>query len=106
MARLSFPLPEGQSLSSGARRVLAISPDGTQMVYVAAPAGLYLRSLSAIEPKPIRGTEGDITIGEPAFSPDGQSIVFSGLVDQTLKRIPIGGGAPVTLCPAVPPPMG
>ena len=70
-----FQLPEGQSLSSGARRVLAISPDGTQMVYAAAPAGLYLRSLSASEPRLIRGTEGDINIGEPAFSPDGQSIV-------------------------------
>ena len=46
VARLSYPIPEEQSLSSGARRILAISPDGRQMVYVAAPAGLYLRSLS------------------------------------------------------------
>src|SRR6185503_10890507 len=86
VARLSFPIPEGQSLSSGARRVLAISPDGTQMVYAAAPAGLYLRSLSASEPKLIRGTEGDVTIGEPAFSPDGQWIVFTGFVDKRLKK--------------------
>ena len=99
VARLSFPLPEGQSLSSGARRVLAISPDGTQMVYAAAPAGLYLRPLSASEPKLIRGTEGDITIGEPAFSPDGQWIVFTGFVDKTLKKIPINGGTPVPICP-------
>lgn len=99
VARLSFPIPVGQSLSSGARRVLAISPDGTQIVYAAAPAGLYLRSLSGSEPKPIRGTEGDLTIGEPAFSPDGQWIVFTGFVDKTLKKIPISGGGPVPICP-------
>jgi serine/threonine-protein kinase len=99
VARLSFPIPEGQSLSSGARRVLAISPDGTRMVYAAAPAGLYLRSLSASEPTLIRGTEGDVTIGEPAFSPDGQWIVFTGFVDKRLKKIPIGGGAAVPICP-------
>ena len=91
----------GQSLSSGARRVLAISPDGTQMVYAAAPAGLYLRSLSASEPKLIRGTEGDITIGEPVFSPDGQWIAFAGVVDKTLKKIPISGGTAVPICPIV-----
>ena len=82
VTRLSFSLPEGQSLSSGDRRVLAISPDGTQMVYVAVPSGLYLRSMSATEPKLIRGTEGNVTIGEPVFSPDGQSIVFAGLVER------------------------
>ena len=99
VARLSFPIPEGQSLSSGARRVLAISPDGTQMVYAAVPAGLYLRSLSASEPKLIRGTESDATIGEPAFSPDGQWIVFTGFLDKTLKKVPVSGGAPVPICP-------
>ena len=99
VARLSFPIPEGQSLSSGARRVLAISPDGTQMVYAAAPAGLYLRSLSASEPTLIRGTEGDTTLGEPAFSPDGQWIVFTGFLDKTLRKVPVSGGAPVPLRP-------
>ena len=99
VARLSFPIPEGQLLSSGARRVLAISPDGTQMVYAAAPAGLYLRPLSASEPKLIRGSGGDITIGEPAFSPDGQWIAFTGFFDMTLKKIPVGGGTPVPICP-------
>ena len=99
VARLSFPLPEGQLLSTGARRVLAISPDGTQMVYAAPPAGLYLRPLSASEPKLIRGSGGDITIGELAFSPDGQWIAFTGFFDKTLKKIPINGGTPVPICP-------
>ena len=98
VTRLSFTLPEGQSLSSGDRIMSAISPDGTQMVYVAVPSGLYLRSMSAFESTPIRGTEGNVNVGEPVFSPDGQSIVYATLADKTLKRIPITGGAPVTIC--------
>ncbi len=98
VARLSFTLPEGQALSSGDRSIAAISPDGTQMVYVAAPSGLYLRSMSAVESRAIRGTEGIVNVGEPVFSPDSQSIVYSMLVEQTLKRIPVTGGAPSTIC--------
>ena len=52
------------------------------------------------ETRPIRGTEGNLNIGEPVFSPDGQSIVFAALADQTLKRVPISGGTPVTVCQA------
>jgi eukaryotic-like serine/threonine-protein kinase len=35
------------------------------------------------------------------FSPDSQSILFHSSADQTLKRIPIAGGAALTLCRAV-----
>lgn len=71
VARLSIMMPVGQSLSTGDRRIAAVSPDGTQIVYVAAPAGLYLRSLSASEASPIAGADAHGNIGEPAFSPDG-----------------------------------
>ncbi len=97
--RLSAMLPEGQSLSTGDRSVAAISPDGNQIVYVAAPGGLYLRTLSASESKPIPGV--DDIISEPVFSPDGQSILFHSNLDQSLKRIPASGGPAVTLCRAV-----
>jgi serine/threonine-protein kinase len=99
VARLSFNLPDGQSLSSGDRSMLALSPDGTQIAYVAAASGLYLRSLSSGESKPIRGAEDNL-ITEPVFSPDGQSIVFCALSDRMVKRVPIAGGAPVTICEA------
>ena len=38
-------------------------------------------------------------IAEPVFSPDGQWIVFRSVGDAMLKRLPITGGVPVTVCP-------
>ena len=101
VTRLSVMVPAGQSLSTGDRRIAAISPDGTRVVYVAAPAGLYLRSLSAAEASPIAGADAHGNIGEPVFSPDGQSILFHALGDQTIRRIPVSGGAASIICPAV-----
>ncbi len=101
VVRLSVMLPEGTSLSTGDRSIAAISPDGRSIVYVGAPAGLYLRALSASESSPIPGVAEHGNVGEPVFSPDGQSILFHALGDRTLKRIPVSGGAAVTLCHAV-----
>jgi serine/threonine protein kinase len=38
----------------------------------------------------------------PAFSPDGESIVFYSSVDKTLKRIALGGGTAMTISPDLP----
>ena len=96
VARLSFPLPEGQSLFTN-RNVIALSPDGGQIVY-ATTSGLHLRPMSGREAKVIRGTEGLFNLTEPVFSPDGQSIAFHTGSDQTIKRIPVSGGVAVTIC--------
>lgn len=101
VVRLSLTLPPEQSLSTGDRSVAAISPDGTQIAYVAAPGGLYIRSLSESDGRPVSGVEGSGNIGEPVFSPDGQSILFHSSGDQTLKRLPVSGGVAVALCRAV-----
>jgi hypothetical protein len=44
ITRFPFTLPEGQQLTNLGRQVVAISPDGAQMVY-AANRRLYLRSM-------------------------------------------------------------
>ena len=44
ISRFTFVLPEGQQFTRGGRRVVAVSPDGTRLVY-AANQQLYLRNM-------------------------------------------------------------
>ena len=74
ITRFPFTVPQGQSFPTVAP-VVAISPDGTQMVY-AANNRLYLRSMSELEARPIPGTETAQGVFNPVFSPDGRSIAF------------------------------
>ena len=90
VARFVIALPAGGQFST-ARRVLAVSPDGTRIVY-AADGRLYLRSLSDLESRPIPGADPGI---QPVFSPDGQSLVF--WAAHSLKRISVTGGVSVTV---------
>jgi serine/threonine-protein kinase len=105
VTRFSMMLPEGQGFTRGGRRVVAISPDGTRLAYV-ANSQIYLRKMDELEAQPIRGTDVDPL--EIMFSPDGNSIAFfapvGGALDGALlKKVTITGGAPVTLCQAGPP---
>jgi Tol biopolymer transport system component len=88
-------LPDGQGFTGLNRHVVALSRDGTQIVYV-ANSQLHLRVLSEGSGQPIPGTDGFRGVSEPAFSPDGRSIVFYAF-DGTLRRIAVTGGAAVTL---------
>ena len=99
VTRFALPLGEGQQFSALSAQSLAISPDGTRLVY-AANDHLYLRSLSDLEARPIPGTLEDRTPSAPAFSPDGQFLAFYSQVDLVIKKIAVSGGAAVTLCPA------
>ncbi|MDA2928041.1 hypothetical protein MYX78_12575, partial [Acidobacteria bacterium AH-259-G07] len=77
------------------RHQVALSPDGTHLVYV-TNRQLYLRAMDQLEATPIRGTaEGRGR--NPFFSPDGQWVGFWA---GELKKVAITGGAPVTLCDA------
>ena len=83
------------------RIAMAISNDGKFVVYSAieedpgpqARAQLYLRRMGQSEAKPIAGTEGGIN---PFLSPNDQEVGF--WADGKLKKIPIQGGVPTTLC--------
>ena len=99
VTRLQFTLPEGQAFSNVGRNVVAISPDGTRMVYNAG-SRLNLRVMSETEARPIPGTEVFQGVTHPVFSPDGGWIAFYAVNERAIKRIPIAGGAAVTICPA------
>jgi dipeptidyl aminopeptidase/acylaminoacyl peptidase len=104
VSRFPYVLPEGQTFTRTGRRVVAISPDGTKLAYIANNQ-IYLRHMHELEAQPIRGTAVDPV--DLTFSPDGQSIAFfvpaqqgSGLQDASLKKVAITGGALIPLCPA------
>lgn len=78
VTRTTITLPANQAPAPGlaAHPVVAISPDGSRIVYVAGSTGqyrLYLRALDQFEATPLPGTEGG---HGPFFSPDGSSIGF------------------------------
>ena len=95
ISRFYHVLPEDQQFTNPGRPVVAVSPDGSNIVYVANQQ-LYLRSMDELEARPIPGTDEQPT--NPFFSPDGQSVAYWSATDQQLKRIPISGGTPLNLC--------
>ena len=99
VTRFVVTLAEGLQFTNPGRNLVAISRDGTQMVYV-ANRGLYHRSMHELEARLIPGTDTQTAVLSPVFSPDGRSIVFLSQSDSTLKKIAVTGGAAVTICPA------
>jgi tRNA A-37 threonylcarbamoyl transferase component Bud32 len=77
---------------------LALSPDGTQIAFVAnqdrVPV-LWVRSLDAIENRALPGTDG---ARFPFWSPDGRALGF--FADDKLKRIDVAGGMPLVVADA------
>jgi len=94
VSRFVIPLPEGQQFTDQSGQIVAISPDGTNVVYVANQR-LYLRAMSALEARAIPGSEGNVS--SPVFSPDGRTVAFYSVSESALKRLDIAGGAPVTI---------
>ena len=95
LARFPIPLPAGQQFTNPGHRPVAISPEGTRIVYT-ANLQLHMRPLDQLEARPIPGTEA--AGRSPFFSPDAQWIGF--WQGGQFKKVAIAGGAPVVLCPA------
>jgi len=97
VTRTVITLPAGDRLVFGGQEqpALALSPDGSQLAYVASRGGtpqIYLRAMDSLVARPIPGTE---FTNNPFFSPDGQWLGF--FASGKLKKISVNGGAALTL---------
>ena len=103
VVRLHHELPDDQVVDPGAPYPLVgVSPDGARVAYV-ANSQLYLWSLEQGETAPL-SSAADSPV-DPVFSPDGRWITYFSRADGQLKKIPIDGGAPITLDDVDPPYM-
>ncbi len=93
--RFPMILPDDLQFIRTGGKLLAISPDGTRVVYQ-GNRQLFLRSMADMDARPIPGTSSLDPV-HPFFSPDGQWVGFLSLADATVKKIAVSGGAPVTL---------
>jgi serine/threonine protein kinase len=96
--RLAISMPQNHQLALADETYLAISPDGSRLVYAASsppgsPPRLYLRELDSFDAVPIPGTEG---AEGPFFSPDGNWLGY--FADSKLYKIALDGGVPLELC--------
>ena len=96
ITRFPLILPAGDVIDGGDG--MALSPDGTTLVYAGlrdSVQQLFVRSRDQLTPRPLAGTEDAVY---PFFSPDGQWVGF--FTGDSLKKVALAGGPPVTLCSA------
>jgi len=95
LARLSVDL--GPDAVRAPRDSVALSPDGTRMVFVGRAADgtrqLFTRRLDSQMATPLAGTTFGLSLQAPFFSPQGDWIAF--FTASSLKKIPAQGGAVV-----------
>jgi len=94
VTRLPLSLGLDESLSNTGRRAVAVSRNGRYITY-SANNQIFLRAMDQMEAEPIRGTDGAGGSRASTFSPDNEWIAFHG--DNSLKKVAVTGGAPVTL---------
>jgi serine/threonine-protein kinase len=88
----------GRSPARIGHTALALSPDGSVLVYVGrsgTTTKLFVRPIDSEAVRALPGTDGAY---EPFFSPDGRWVGF--FAGQTIRKIALAGGEPQTLADA------
>jgi len=81
---------------TGGDRDLAITPDGTRVVYIGnSGRQLFVRALDALEPVAIATSQSQLR--GPFVSPDGRWVAFADSVGGTLTKVAITGGPPIAI---------
>jgi tRNA A-37 threonylcarbamoyl transferase component Bud32 len=95
--RYSVALTDTTALSEALGVPISYAADGSVFAY-SSRAGLMLRYADRLDPVPVPGGRRGT---DPFFSPDGRWLGFrSG--GASLVKVPLGGGAPVTICDSCP----
>ena len=94
-----FQIPAPDKLNFFFYQLPAVSPDGQRIAFTAAATirdtdRLFVRPLNAATATeiPLQG----LNVHHPFWSPDGRQIAFS--YRETLQRVDVSGGPPVTIC--------
>ncbi len=93
--RFVVNLPPDLSLNTSGRVNIAISPDGTKIVFSAIGESgfqLFLKKMHSLELEPLAGTAGG---DSPFFSPDGKWLGF--VSGGKLRKVSVEGGSPIIL---------
>ena len=94
--RLGLELPPAVAFEDQAGTAMALSPDGTMLVYSgrdSSGAHLFLRAMGRLDPVSIPGTAGAL---HPSFTPDGRWVSY--WLAGKYMRAPATGGVPETVC--------
>ncbi len=102
-SRFVVPLIETLTIANTSRRLVAVSPDGAAIAF-SGGGTLHLRRLGELSALAIPGA--DAQLFDPVFSPDGRQIAYWSVGDRVIKRISVGGGAPVSIRPQITAPFG
>jgi Tol biopolymer transport system component/tRNA A-37 threonylcarbamoyl transferase component Bud32 len=96
VTRYEVNLPEGKGIGSTQWSPMAVSPDGSKLVYVGETGRLYIRARNQLDPMEIVGTDGAFN---PFWSPDGQRVGFmTGAAGSAeIKCASLSGGPPTLI---------
>ncbi len=97
LTRFAFGIPDPEYVRAAWANVLAISPDGRRVAFVAQPPEghmtLHLRWLSELESKLVK----DVWSGGSFFSPDSGWLGYFNGNPPSMRKMPLRGGAPFTI---------
>lgn len=104
LARFAIALPAAQALvTPGLGRELALSLDGSHLVYMGAGGQMFARPLDQLVATPLAGITN---ARAPFLSPDGRWVGFFTGVSGELRKVSSAGGAAISICRYVGSPRG
>ena len=97
VARTTISIPATQALAFATETSIAITPDGSHVIYRATvdnQSALFVRPMEALEATRLPGLSGPLRA--PFISPDGGWVGFFG--SRTIEKVTIRGGPPIAIC--------